>query len=82
MVSKETVEKHLKKCLNKKNIDKDTKEAILNSMNKKIEKDLEKKRDIRDKKKVVDKLTGETEVSHGTSCPRIMSKSGDLIVEM
>ena len=83
MVTKKEVEKYLKECLNKKNIDKDTKKTIMDSMDKKIEKGIEKKKDERDKEKVVARLNGEkSEVSHGTSCPRVMTRTGDLIIEL
>lgn len=80
MISKRTVNEFLEEYLKGKEIDKDIRNKIMESLhsdiNKKIkgQKEKEKKEEQRERKKV--------RVSHGTSCPRVTSLQGDLLVEL
>lgn len=72
MVSKRTVNELLKDYMEDKMIDDDTMKDVLKQLHKNI-----------GKAEDGDEVEGsKSKVSHGTSCPRIMTKTGDLIVEM
>jgi len=72
MVTKRTVDELLKDYMENKMIDESTMKDVLKQLHKNIKK-AEDGEEVSENK---------SKVSHGTSCPRIMTKTGDLIVEM
>ena len=67
-ISKRTVNEMLRTYLEDKDLEEDAIESVMKSLHKDV------------KKKEED--DGETSISHGTSCPRLSNKEGDLLIEM
>ena len=67
-IDKRTVNNMLQAYLEEKDLDGDAIESIMKSLHKDV------------KKKEED--DGETITSHGTSCPRLSNKKGELLLEM
>jgi hypothetical protein len=72
-ISRKTAEETLTAHLESKGLEADTIKNILNNLRK----------DIKSAEKSEGKSedNAKTEVAHGISCPRLMSKSGDLVAE-
>ncbi len=85
-ISKETVNELLQTYLENKGLsDKNTK-TIVSKLHREVasqerkERQDEKERERKEKEREK-KIKGRTRTSHGTSCPRIMTKEGELLVE-
>ena len=85
-ISKTTVNETLQaylavKGLSSKNIDTITKKLhkeVANQERKEKQDERERTRKEKEREKKIEKRT---KISHGTTCPRIMSKEGDLLME-
>ncbi len=85
-ISKETVNELLQTYLESRGLsDKNTKtivsklhKEVLNQEKKERQDEREKVKKEKEREK---KIRGRTRTSHGTSCPRIMTKEGELLVE-
>ena len=75
MISKRTVDECLESYLCTKGFGSELREKIMDSLHNNVSKEIKKEKDNekREKKKA--------KVKHGTSCPRIINNTGDLIAE-
>lgn len=85
-ISKITVNETLQTYLEGKGLNAENTKTIMNKLHKEIagrekkEKVDEKKQRIKERERER-KIEKRTKTSHGTSCPRIMSKEGELLAE-
>lgn len=85
-ISKTTVDETLQTYLEGKGLSDENTKTIVKKLHKEItsraKKEVadEKKRERKEREREK-KIRGRTKTLHGTSCPRIMSTEGDLIVE-
>ncbi len=81
MISKKTVDELLQTYLNDKGIEEDKIDKIMWGLHKGVKKEEDRKEKQEKKEKEKERKKSKTKISHGTSCPRIMTNSGDLVDE-
>ncbi len=85
-ISKETVNETLQTYLEAKGLSDKNTRTIVSKLHRDVtsqerkEKQEERERDKKERAREK-KIKGRTRTSHGTSCPRIMTKEGELLVE-
>jgi len=86
LISKKTVDECLYEYLNSKDMDKEVIDKIMGGLHTNVKKQINKKKDAEKKYKEKEKERERKErkkakISHGTSCPRIITDI-DLVAEM
>jgi len=79
--SKNTIKELLSSYLGEKGIGCDNEEKILSNLFSDIDNRLNKQQEKERKEREKERKREKTRVSHGSSCPRIMTSTGELIVE-